>query len=120
MCVASREALRKIDDSSSQEMYITEKDVPGIGKCSMTERGRIGGIASYTQCIRRYALRGLLNWLQEMDACGHDIEVALRIQFYSPRIPKLRACYHFKKFLGHQCPGNKIILCQLGSIKNQF
>jgi len=83
MCIAARESLRQVDDSSSQKVYTTESDIRGIGKCSLTERGRIGGIASYTQCIRQYALRGFLIWLQKVDSCGHDLKTALGIQFPS-------------------------------------
>jgi len=54
-CKRAREILRQ---------SVSLRDVPGIGQCQLTERGRTGGIKAYDNCIQLYALRGLLAWLE--------------------------------------------------------
>jgi Domain of unknown function (DUF4954) len=73
-CVEARDRLSRVppcggDGSSTYN----EKDVPGIGACVLTEKARLSGIRAYTDCIQRYALRGLLDWLVEKLA-GRDGE----------------------------------------------
>mmetsp|Transcript_27635 Transcript_27635/g.60978 ORF Transcript_27635/g.60978 Transcript_27635/m.60978 type:complete len:763 (-) Transcript_27635:184-2472(-) len=58
-CRLARAALRKPGDSDAALL----EEVPGIGKCRLTERARNDGIKAYDNCIQLYALRGLLTFL---------------------------------------------------------
>ena len=58
LCIAAREMLRK---ASGKKIFFGEKEVEGIGKNALTEKSRIAGIKTYTEIVQLYALRGLLN-----------------------------------------------------------
>jgi hypothetical protein len=59
MCWVAREALRGVVTVAAEY-----KMLPGIGSTTISEKGRQSGIHAYTQCIQRYALAGLLEWIQ--------------------------------------------------------
>lgn len=54
LMIASRQALENVSNLAEY------RNVPGIGKATLSEKARKAGIAAYTTCIRRYALLGLL------------------------------------------------------------
>jgi hypothetical protein len=58
MCTRARGALQSVDAPAA--VYETDKTVDGIGKSHLTEKARLAGIQSYSDCIQMYALRGLL------------------------------------------------------------
>lgn len=51
-------------------LYYTDKQIPGIGKNFMTEQARAKGVASYTEMIQYYALKGLLAEIQGLERRG--------------------------------------------------
>jgi len=62
LIIASRRALER---ESGLSEY---RNIPGIGKATLSEKARKAGIAAYTTCIRRYALLGLFErCLESMD-----------------------------------------------------
>ena len=66
LCVWARKALQTPDAGSfSKALYFGERDIPGIGPNELIEKGRKGGIEAYTNCIQRFALRGLLKFLTD-------------------------------------------------------
>lgn len=71
-CLAARRALQSV--SQIQDVYHTERAVPGIGQMQMTEKARQTGIVAYTSCVRRYALLGLLEYYTRG---GRSLEVDL-------------------------------------------
>lgn len=60
VCLAARRALQSV--TQIQDVYHTERAVPGIGQMQLTEKARQAGIIAYTSCVRRYALSGLLEY----------------------------------------------------------
>jgi hypothetical protein len=42
----------------------------GIGTCTLSTRARDAGIKAYTECIHRYVLHGLLQWILQITASG--------------------------------------------------
>jgi hypothetical protein len=55
----AREALRGFVTVAAEY-----KMLPGIGSTTISEKGRQSGIHAYTECIQRYALAVLLEWIQ--------------------------------------------------------
>lgn len=53
--------------------YYLSSQIDGIGKNVLTETGRLDGIAAYTHYIRYYALKGLLQQIQEQIATTHHM-----------------------------------------------
>lgn len=60
MCVRARGALTSVEDQVAAVRKM-DKTVDGIGKNHLTEKARFAGIQAYSDCIHRYALRGLLD-----------------------------------------------------------
>jgi hypothetical protein len=58
---AARQALSSID--TIRPLYETDSAIPGIGMSQLSEAGRLGGIQAYTDCIQRFALEGLCDFL---------------------------------------------------------
>ena len=58
MCVRARKALQSVPIQAA--VYKTDKMIDGIGKNHLTEKARLAGIQSYSDCIQLYALHGLL------------------------------------------------------------
>ncbi len=58
MMLDARERLSNVEQT--KDIY-TDKDIKGLGKNYMLERGRVGGIQAYTRYIKFYALSGLKN-----------------------------------------------------------
>jgi Domain of unknown function (DUF4954) len=76
-CVEARDRLSRVQPCGGDgSNTYNEKDVRGIGACVLTEKARMSGIRSYTNCIQRYALRGLLDRLVEKMA-GQDGEPSM-------------------------------------------
>lgn len=61
MCWAARAAL---DQAGSVDGDRSNQHIDGIGQATLSEKGRTTGMLAYTQCIQRYALQGLLEWMQ--------------------------------------------------------
>ncbi|KAG7372910.1 protein of unknown function DUF4864 containing protein [Nitzschia inconspicua] len=97
LCRRARRALQQSLEKGSTEptnttttstttKFIT--DVEGIGtNLILTERGRDIGIVAYTNCIQRYALKGLLDWttatVEGVDPS--DFSNAIREEFWEKR-----------------------------------
>ena len=47
--------------------YYTETDIRGLGKCVLLEKDRIIALQMYSEYCRRYALTGLLRYLEDHD-----------------------------------------------------
>lgn len=63
MCWQARQVLQQAD--TSKQVFVTERELPGIGACRLAERGRVSGVEAYTDCIQRFALTGLLQQAQD-------------------------------------------------------
>ena len=72
MCIQAREDLERVG-TPSVTVYKTDKQIDGIGKSYLTEKARLAGIHSYTQCIQLYALRGLLDWIVHSGQSLYDL-----------------------------------------------
>jgi hypothetical protein len=75
MCRWARNELRKVTPPNStmvspKTVYVTDRVVKGIGSNVLSEKGRLSGIKAYTECIHRFALEGLLNWLVRQNELG--------------------------------------------------
>jgi Domain of unknown function (DUF4954) len=62
MCVGARKALQSAGIQAA--VYESDKMLDGIGKNHLTEKARLAGIQSYSDCIQLYALRGLLERIE--------------------------------------------------------
>ncbi|GKZ00412.1 hypothetical protein MPSEU_000994100 [Mayamaea pseudoterrestris] len=60
-CLWARQSLRNVDAT----VYIADRDVPGIGTARLTEKARLSGIKAYDECICRFALQGLLEFVEQ-------------------------------------------------------
>ena len=50
----------------------------GVGACSLSARARDSGIKAYTECLQRYSLHGLLQWiLQTTDSGKISLDVGI-------------------------------------------
>jgi Domain of unknown function (DUF4954) len=75
-CVEARNSLLQVQPCAGDgSKTYNEKDVPGIGACVLTENARLSGIRAYTDCIQRYALRGLLGWLIDKRRDGDKLSI---------------------------------------------
>lgn len=66
MCRWARNELKRAGEQRSESSpleFATDKIVKGIGSNILTEKARRTGIKAYTECIQRFALEGLLEWL---------------------------------------------------------
>ena len=54
----------------STTTYATDRAIRGIGNNVLSEKGRVSGIKTYTDCIRRFAREGLLSWILKQEARG--------------------------------------------------
>jgi len=64
ICLSARRALQNAA-TTKDGIYRGDRAVAGIGKAVLSEKGRLVGIQAYTDCVRRYALLGLLQYCQE-------------------------------------------------------
>ncbi|KAL3942366.1 MAG: hypothetical protein SGBAC_003432 [Bacillariaceae sp.] len=79
MCRWARNTLQQ----SSGE----DENVPGVGANKLTERARSVGVKAYTECIQRYALHGLLNWiLQGVENGGQNPKMMVQSEFLGKSI----------------------------------
>jgi hypothetical protein len=76
-CVWARQVLMSVDVATAttatttrtttitlvKPVYKGDKEIPGIGSHTLTEKGRQTGIRAYTDCIQRFALQGFLTFL---------------------------------------------------------
>jgi hypothetical protein len=96
-CRIARNELRKSLHSEDGDALLLQ-DVPGIGECRLTERARDCGISAYTNCIRLYALRGLLSWLADtFDIYVNDkdsINLAICSTFPEESVENLATDHH--------------------------
>jgi Domain of unknown function (DUF4954) len=79
-CVEARTSLSRVQPCGGDRTSYNEKDVPGIGACVLTEKARMSGIRAYTDCIQRYALRGLLDWLVDKWRDGEPTMLEKRVR----------------------------------------
>ena len=82
MCRWARKQLVNAGIQSSK-IYATDKAILGIGSNVVTEKGRVSGIKAYTDCIQRFALEGLLQWVLQTSESGAINAVSLQQEFSS-------------------------------------
>lgn len=59
-CIMARAALQSV---AGAVMYQSDRAIPGIGANCLSEKERLIGINTYTDCIQLFALQGLYFWL---------------------------------------------------------
>jgi len=67
-CLWARTALQTVPQV--RQSYRGESDVRGIGSHTLTEKARQTGIRTYTDCIQRFCLQGLLVFLLDVQKRG--------------------------------------------------
>lgn len=83
LCVQARAKLSQV--SVKKDLYSSDKDISGIGANELSEKGRLSGIQTYSDCIQLFALRGLLERFQSHGI--HQIQQELTMQ-KDPALPK--------------------------------
>jgi carbonic anhydrase/acetyltransferase-like protein (isoleucine patch superfamily) len=63
LCLWARQSLQTVVEH--KPIYRNDKDIVGIGTAQLTEKGRIDGMQAYDDCIKRFALQGLVTWLEQ-------------------------------------------------------
>lgn len=90
LCVTARQAL--IDASRKRAPVYRGKDIPELGDNELSEKGRVSGIEAYTDCIQRYALQGLLSYLENLPSWSrknlqHELQTAAESEHIPTRNP---------------------------------
>jgi len=75
MCRWARKQL--VNVATKGETYVAERAINGIGSNILNEKGRQSGIKTYTECIQKFALEGLMSWLVQQDQAGGIDEMCL-------------------------------------------
>ena len=68
-CVVARDTLaQSMEHLSSSEGggagTSSSSSIPGIGACHVSDKARAAGVRAYTDCVQRFALRGLLAFVR--------------------------------------------------------
>ena len=61
-CLWARQSLRNV--KAQKPMYNGDGDIAGIGANHLSDKGRLAGIKAYDECIWRFSLGGLLEFVE--------------------------------------------------------
>jgi hypothetical protein len=86
-CLWARQALTNV--SVHKAMYTGDQDILGIGTAHLTERGRLSGIKAYGECICRFALQGLMEFVEQILDKGSEISEQMLTQELGSAAPLL-------------------------------